>query len=64
VKFSNTEILKITNNKQKCTQPEIPEDPAKRKEKTKIQDQTAQATANLEQNQKQSTREEACVIWR
>jgi len=29
----NPEIRKIRNNKQKCTKPELPKDPAKREEK-------------------------------
>jgi len=46
----NPEIRKIRNNKQKCTKPELPKDPAKREESQKNknrqnENKTAQAKA-------------------
>jgi len=61
----NPEIRQIRNNKPKCTKPELPKDPAKRKErqKNKIREQNRASKSKSKTKPKQKTCEEARVIW-
>jgi len=59
----NPEICIIRNNKQKCTKPELPKDPAKRKksQEKKIQEQNRASKSNSRTKPKPKTYEETRV---
>jgi len=61
----NPEIRKIRNNKQKCTKPELPKDPAKRKESQQNQtrEQNRASKSKSRTKPKQKTYEERRVTW-
>jgi len=58
-------IAKIRNNKQQCTKPEVPKDPAKKKEsqKNKIREQNRANKSKSRTNPKQKTHEETRMTW-
>ena len=59
----NPEIRKIRNNKQKCTKPELPKGPAKRKEsqENKIREQIRESKSKSRKNPNQKRCDEASV---